>query len=221
MIALADHDYPTRSASGFIIRYILPRTSPVQLIGPLDRKGLFTTLSFGDLLLAMGHGSPTELCGQNEQVIMDVAHIPDVKNKMIKLISCETGQRLGPALISAGATSYQGYDADFVWVMDADLTSMPWNDDMAATVLMPVIDSINALLDGKTAREAFDIELDGYLRNAEIEEDELIKACLEFNRENAVLLGDPGAKIRPRPGLLLPFRLIPPPPLFPLMAWQT
>ncbi|GAH96523.1 unnamed protein product, partial [marine sediment metagenome] len=34
--------------------------------------------------------------------------------------------------------------------------------------------------------------------NAEVEEDELIKSCLEFNRDNAVLLGDPMARVRSR-----------------------
>lgn len=217
MIALADHDYPTRSASGFIIRYILPRTGPPQLVGPLDRKEPFTMLAFGDFILAMGHGSPTELCGQNEQVVMDIDHIPDVNGKMIKLLSCETGQKLGPALIEAGAVGYQGYVDDYLWVCDADLSARPWSDKMAATSLMPVIDGLNALLDGKTAKEAFDIELCGYLINAEAEEDELIKSCLEFNHDNAVLLGAKDITISKRPSLLLPFKIIPPPPLIPLL----
>jgi len=105
---------------------------------------------------------------------------------------------------------------DYVWGCDADLAATPWADDMAATCLMPVVDGLNALLDGKICREAFLIELEGYSRNAEAEEEELIKSCLEFNRDNAILLGDQNAKIRPRPGLLLPFRIIPPPPLPPI-----
>ena len=220
MIALADHDYPTRSASGFITRYILPRTTPVQLIGPLDRKALFTRLSFGDFILAMGHGSPTEFCGQNEQVIMDTQHISDVKGKMIKLISCETGQELGPALIKAGATGFQGYKEDFLWVMDLDYLSRPFADPLAAKALLPVICSMHLILDGKTSREVFDAELEGFTINADAEEDELIKSCLEFDRDNAVLLGDPNAKIHKRPPLLLPFRLFEPPP-FPPVGFRT
>ena len=112
-----------------------------------------------------------------------------------------------------GAACVLAYVDDYVWICDADLAMRPWSDEMAATSLMPVIDGLNALLDGKTAREALNIELEGYSRNAAVEEDELVKACIEFNRENAVLLGAGSAKIRARPQLALPFRLIPPPPL--------
>lgn len=218
MIALADHDYPTRSASGFITRYILPRTAPVQLIGPLDRKALFTRLSFGDFILAMGHGSPTEFCGQNEQVIMDTQHISDVKGKMIKLISCETGQELGPALIKAGATGFQGYSEDFLWIMDLDYLSRPWADPLASKALLPVICSMQLILDGKTNQESFNAEIEGFSLNAEIEEDELIKACLEFDRDNAIMLGAEDARVRKRPSLPLPFKIIPPPPMI-LPPW--
>jgi hypothetical protein len=77
---------------------------------------------------------------------------------------------------------------------------------------MPVVDGLNALLDGKTAREAFEAELAQYDCYAEVEDDELVKSCIEFNRDNAVLLGDENAKIRPRPRIAFP---IPPPPLPP------
>ncbi len=154
--------------------------------------------------------------GQNEAVILEVGKYDpkEVKGKVIKLLSCQTGVELGPDLIKNGAASFAGYTDDFVWVCDSDLASTPWADkEFAGKCLMPVIDGLNALLDGKTAREAFAIELNGYSRNAEEEEDELVKACLEFNRDNAVLLGDGGASIKARPALALPFKLIPPPPI--------
>ncbi|MBA7568762.1 hypothetical protein ES708_10496 [subsurface metagenome] len=137
----------------------------------------------------------------------------EVKGKVIKLLSCQTGVELGPDLIRNGAASFMGYRDDYIWVMDADLASMPWSDELSAVCLMPVVNSINALLDGKTAREAFGIELNGYTSNAEAEEDELIKSCIEFNHDNAVLLGDPQARVTARPQIRLP---IPPPPLPPL-----
>ncbi|GAJ03838.1 unnamed protein product, partial [marine sediment metagenome] len=125
-----------------------------------------------------------------------------------------------PDMVSNGALAVAGYRDDFIWVMDSELASTPWADkEYASKALMPVIDGLNALLDGKTAGEAFQIELDGFTRNAEVEEDELIKACLEFNRANAVLLGEPGARVRARPPLLLPFKLIPPPPIF--LPWTS
>lgn len=216
LLAMSDFDLPTRSASGFILRYIAPRVEPVQLFAILVRRLPFKlSAPQSDIIIGAGHGDKDAFTGQNEAILLEVGKYDpkEVEGKVIKLVSCQTGLELGPDLVRNGAASYAGYTDDYVWVMDADLASTPWSDDIAATSLMPVVDSINALLDGKTSKEAFAIELEGYKRNAEAEEDELVKSCLEFNAKNAILLGDEGAKIRARPGLALPFRLLPPPPL--------
>ena len=217
VLAMADFDLPTRSASGFILRYIAPRVEPIQLLGVLVRRLPFRlSAPQSDIIIGAGHGSEDTFTGQNEVVILEVGkYAPrEVEGKVIKLLSCQCGVELCPDLVKSGAACAIGYTDDYVWVMDSDLASTPWADkEFAGKCLMPVIDGLNALLDGKTAREALDIELEGYSRNAEVEEDELVKACIEFNRENAILVGDGGASIRARPSLALPFKLIPPPPL--------
>ena len=215
-LALADFDLPTRSASGFCLRWIAPRVEPVQLFSMLARRTPFRLIApQSDIIIGVGHGDVDAFTGQNEATILEVGKYDpkEVRGKVIKLISCQTGVELGPDLIRNGALSFAGYKDDYLWVMDAGLASTPWADKMAATSLMPVIDGLNALLDGKTTKEAFDIELEGYTRNAEAEEDELIKACLEFNRDNAILLGDKSARVRARPPLPLPFQLVAPPPI--------
>ena len=215
-LCMADFDLPTRSSSGFVLRYILPRLEPVSLYGILDRRLPFQlSAPQSDIIIGVGHGQQDAFTGQHEVVIWEVGKYGprEVEGKVIKLLSCQTGVELGPDLIRNGALSFAGYKDDYLWICDADLASTPWGDKMAATCLMPVVDSINALLDGKSAREAFDIEFEGYTRNAEAEEDELIKSCIEFNHDNSVLLGDPGARVRARPGLALPFRIFPPPPI--------
>jgi len=215
-LALADFDLPTRSASGFLLRYILPRLGPAPLYGMLDRRLPFQlSAPQSDIIIGVGHGDIDAFTGQNEAVILEVSKYDprEVRGKVIKLVSCHTGVVLGPDLIRNGALSFAGYTDDYLWVCDADLASTPWADAMAATCLIPVIDGLNALLDGNTTREALDIELEGYTRNAEAEEDELIKACIEFNIDNAVLLGNPEARVRARPGLAPPFRIFPPPPI--------
>jgi len=213
---MSDFDLSTRSASGFMLRYIAPRVEPFQLFGMLVRRLPFQlTAPQSDIIIGVGHGDKDAFTGQNEVVLLEVGKYSprEVKGKVIKLISCQCGVELGPDLVRNGAACAMCYTDDYVWVCDADLASTPWSDKIAATSLMPVVDGINALLDGKTAQEAFDIELEGYSRNASVEEDELIKACLEFNRDNAVLLGNGGASIGARPQLALPFKLIPPPPI--------
>ena len=216
-LLMSDFDLPTRSASGFILRYISPRVEPVQLFSVLVRRLPFQlTAPQSDIIIGVGHGDEVSFTGHNEAVILEVGKYNprEVRGKVIKLISCQTGVSLGPDLIKNGATSFLGYVDDYIWVMDSDMAATPWADQMAATSLMPVVDGLNALLDGKPCRDALQMELDGYTRNAEVEEDELIKSCLEFNRDNAILLGDPGGRVRPRPKLPLPFRLVPPPPIF-------
>jgi len=216
-VLMSDFDLATRSASGFMLRYIAPRVEPVQLFSMLVRRTPFRlSAPQSDVIIGVGHGDVDAFTGHNEALILEVGRYDprEVEGKVIKLLSCQTGVKLGPDLIGNGAASFAGYKDDYLWIMDADLVLTPWSDKMAATSLMPVIDGLNALLDGRTAREAFDTELEGYRRNAEAEQDELMRALIEFNRDNAVLLGDPGARVRSRPGLALPFQLIPPPPIF-------
>ena len=217
VLAMADFDLPTRSASGFLLRYIAPRVEPVQLLGMLVRRLPFRlSAPQSDIIIGAGHGDVDTFTGQNEAILLEVGKYDpkEVKGKVIKLLSCQCGVELCPDLVANGAACAIGYTDDYVWVMDSDMASTPWADkEFAGKCLMPVVDGLNALLDGKTAREALDIELEGYSRNAQVEEDELIKACLEFNQSNAILRGDGGASIRARPSLALPFKLIPPPPL--------
>lgn len=216
MLTLPIHDLPTRNASGFLIRYVLPRSIPPQLPGPLSRKALFSTLTIGDVIIGVGHGSPSEFCGHNDQVILDISSIPDVEGKVVILISCETAQVLGPSLIGAGAASYIGFTQDLVWVCDADLASSPWSDKLAMPVMMPITDCVNAVLDGKTVKEAFELQLEELSENAKVEEDELVRSCILYNKKNAALLGNGEARVKARPRIMLP--IAPPPILWPIRA---
>lgn len=212
-LCMADFDLPTRSASGFLLRYVVPRLGPVSLYGMIDRRTPFQlSAPQSDIIIGMGHGDVDSFTGQNEVILLEVGKYDpqEIRGKVVKLLSCQTGVELGPDLVANGCVAYLGYTDDFLWVCDADRATVPWSDPLAAPSLMPVIDSINALLSGKTVKEALDIELEGYRRNAEMEEDELIRSLLEFNMANAILLGDGGASVSPRPNIILPF---PPPPI--------
>jgi len=217
-LCMADFDLATRSASGFLLRYIAPRVEPVQLLSVLVRRLPFRlAVPQSDIIVGAGHGDVDAFTGQHEDVLLEVGKYDpkEVKGKVIKLISCQCGVELGPDLVRNGCVAFMGYMDDYVWVMDSDYASTPWDDKMAATSLMPVVEGLNTLLNGETAGEALNVELEGYLRNIEVEEDELIKSCLQFNHNNAILLGDPAASVRARPKVAFPF---PPPPLIPLFG---
>ena len=216
-VCMADFDLPTRSASGFLLRYIVPRLGPVPLYGMIARRFPFRlSAPQSDIIIGMGHGSTTSFTGQNESVILEVGKYKtkEISGKLIKLLSCQSGVTLGPELVTNGALAFIGYKDDYVWVMDSEMAATPWADEMAAACLLPVVDGLNALLDGKTAGEAFETERAGYLANAGVEEDELIKSCLDFNYKNAILLGDTAASIKARPSVSIP--LAPPPNILPV-----
>lgn len=216
-VCMADFDLPTRSASGYLLRWVAPRLEPVHLLSFLDRRLPFELAApQSDIIIGTGHGSVDAFTGQNEAIILEVGRYApkEVEGKVIKLLSCQCGVELCPDMVRNGAICAMGYSDDYVWVVDAELAFTPWADkEFAAPCLMPVIDGLNALLDGKTAGEAMQVELEGYLTNASVEEDELVRSCIEFNYSNAVLLGDGTARVRARPKLPLPFKVIPPPPM--------
>ncbi len=212
-LALADFDLPTRSASGFLLRYVVPRVGPIPLYSMLDRRAPFVFSSQrADIIIGMGHGDVDIFTGQNMGLILKVNEYSpnEVEGKVIYLLSCQTGVELGPDLIRNGASCFLGFTDDYIWMMDADLASTPWADELASPCLIPAIDAINTLLDGRTTEEAYNVQVERYRRNAEAEEDELIRALIEFNMDNAVLLGDGGASVRARPKITLP---LPPPPI--------
>lgn len=211
-LVMSSFDLPSHSISGFLLRYIAPRVEPFQLYGPFARRPFFTAIApAADVIIADGHGEMDELSAQNESLIWKAGQYDarEVQNKVIKLLACQTGAVLGPDLVQHGARCFMGYDDDIAWIVDSRYYSQPWNDPHARVCLMPVMDSLQALLDGKTCGEAIAIERAGYLANAQATDFPLLRACLEFNERHSVLIGDPTATIRSRPRVSLPA----PPPL--------
>jgi len=214
MICLADSDFSTKCMSGFLLRHVVPRSAPFQLIGPLDRRLPFSRFArFGDVIVGVGHGEEDIFSGQQEEILLEVGEYnkDEVNGKFIKLVSCQTGEKLGPNLIRNGALAFQGYTEDYLWVADADYIATPWDDPIAGKFIRPVIDALNALFNGEMNVVVYNIEISGYEHNLAQEEDVLSKSFLRWNKDHLVYLGDPNARIRPRPKISLP---IPPPPLF-------
>lgn len=212
-LVMSSFDTPSHSVSGFLMRYIAPRVEPFQLYGPLARRPFFSFVApQADIIIATGHGEASEFSAQGESLIWKVGqyNTREVQNKVIKLISCQTGVLLGPDLIQNGAQAFLGYDDDIIWVADSAYSTQPWRDPYASLCLGPIIDSLQALLDGKTCEEALAVEKAGDLNNMSMTDFPFLQLCLAFNARHSILLGDPNATVKPRPHFMPP---IPPPPL--------
>ena len=213
MLSLPIFDLPTRSASGMMYRYIAPRMLPEVVMGPVARRPFFSLLvPPSDFILATGHGDVDTATGQNEAIIWTVGQYnpSEVQGKVIKLVQCDTGAELGPDLVKNGALCYMGFDADLIWITDDSYYAKHWEDPYSSACLGPIIDGIQALLDGQTCGESMAIEKTGFQQNAQDSEDfPLLQSSILFNLQHAVLFGDPIATVKPRPRLSLPA----PPPL--------
>ena len=72
-LAMADFDLPTRSASGFMLRYIAPRVEPVQLLGMLARRLPFRlSAPRADIIIGVGHGDVDVFTGLIDDIILVV-----------------------------------------------------------------------------------------------------------------------------------------------------
>ena len=219
MITLPDFDVSTRCASGFFLKDIAPRMWPTQLFSSLVRRSLFSLYarSFDDVIIGVGHGDRDELFGQNMITLMRVGDYnpKEVEGKFVKLLSCESGYELGPDIINNGAKAFQGYNEEYVFLFDSAYLTRPWADPLASIFLKPVVKAVSLLLDGKTNQEVFEAEAEEYDRliyNVETRAPDtwLVRSMLAQNRGALIQLGDPEARIRPKPKNFIP---ISPPPL--------
>ncbi len=195
---MPDFEMATHTVTGFLLRYVALRMEPVQLWREAARPPIFSLAARpAGLIMGTGHGSPTTFTGQNAVPLWEVSKYnpAECQGKIIKLLSCLTGQRLGPDLIHNGARAYQGYSEDFVFFADDEYLLHPWDDPLASLYLKPAIEAMVALIQGRTCQEAFDIERAGYDRSIASSADPLITDPIKFDRDHMVMLGDPQARV--------------------------
>jgi hypothetical protein len=126
-------------------------------------------------------------------------------------MSCESSQYLGPALITAGAKAFVGFEKDFLWMANPFYTFTPWDDPDAQTLMKPMMDGINLFLDGATVQDAFNLQQKEFMDQLATVDDEVYASIIQWDIDNAMLLGDPTAKLS-TPCRKLSFP-IPPPPI--------
>lgn len=205
-LCLPSFEPATRYMSAFLKRYVLTKIiknfslRSIALYRYMDRREVFSiSAPNSDLIIGTGHGDQSTLTGQFLNVLWEVNKYnpEECKDKIIKFISCETGAKLGPDLIKNKAKAFQGYTKIYSFYVDMNIKHylFPWTDKVARKFLMPPVKGILALLNGKTNKESYDIEVQAWQKQIDIEEDPEFKSILEHNRNNLVMLGDEEARI--------------------------
>jgi len=108
-----------------------------------------------NLVVLNGHGDSGMVTGHDNQPIIEAGKNESLlKSKIVYAISCKSGHILGPRSIEAGATSYTGYDDDFIFLFEPTNVSRPLQDDTAKQFLETSNLFVNSLVKGNSVQES-------------------------------------------------------------------
>jgi hypothetical protein len=151
------------------------------------------------LIVGFGHGSADIWVGQYVpadgaySTLLTSANVNLMSGRSVYLLSCLTGQQLGPALVNGGAISYAGYNQEFTWVGSE---TSPATDVRSASFGKAGTAYPKELIAGKTVAEArdraiavFDEEIARWGQSDDIYAREIVKWLL-WDRDALTVLGD-------------------------------
>jgi len=132
----------------------------VRSLGAADatRENFEASLESDDPIYCylLGHGNPDTYTAQNQEVVMRTCSGNEsLIGRVVLLLSCSCGVRIAPDAVNKGALAIFGWAVDFTWVAMAD----PEVDQYAKGFFEAVNAISNALVDGRTTREAMDASL--------------------------------------------------------------
>jgi hypothetical protein len=153
-----------------------------------------------EVIIGIGHGSEREFTGQFMRKLWEVDRLDrrEIEGKSVKLLSCLIGAELGPNLIENGAKIFQGYTKEYVLYMRyRRYFTAPWNDPVAGLFLKTYCNGVSRLLEGGTNMEAYELEKQELIANAEKVEpsDPEVASALYHDTNHLIMLGDPNARI--------------------------
>jgi len=106
-----------------------------------------------ELIMFNGHGSPEEICGHKQEVIISATKNPEVlKNTVVYSLSCSSASILGPKSVEKGAISFIGYEFDFALGKDPESEASPKHDKIAKLFLEPSNILFSSLLNKKNVK---------------------------------------------------------------------
>ena len=106
-----------------------------------------------ELIMFNGHGSPEEICGHKQEVIISAKENPEtLKNTIVYSLSCSSALILGPKSVENGAISFIGYEFDFALGKDTESEASPKYDKIAKLFLEPSNILFSSLLNKKNVK---------------------------------------------------------------------
>lgn len=155
------------------------------------------------VVLFNGHGSPTEICGFKDEILIQNNNNDFLlKEKIVYALSCSSAAVLGKSSIEKGADSFIGYKRSFILCTDRNREATPLKDNIAYSFLEPSNRLSIFILKGNTTKEAshkskeeFKKEISKYASTKAMLGADRIVAALLWNMTNQVVLGNQEAKI--------------------------
>lgn len=109
------------------------------------------------LLFFNGHGSTDVISGHKDEVILSSNKDLDLlKDRIVYARSCHAGVFLGKKTVENNNGCFIGYELKFSFWMDGKWSATPLRDPGAALCLEPSNEIVRALINGKSASEAYE-----------------------------------------------------------------
>jgi len=158
-----------------------------------------------EVVLFNGHGSPTQVYGfKNEVIIENNINDSLLKDKIVYALSCSSASVLGVNAVKKGAKSFIGYKRSFILCTDKNRETTPLKDNIAHSFLEPSNRLSISILKGNSINEAshkskeeFKKEISKYASTKSMPGADRIASALLWNMSNQVVLGNKEAKINP------------------------
>ncbi len=124
-----------------------PRLTKWNVENVLDKKN-------PSLILFHGHGTPTTICGNNDEILIQERDNHSVlQGRLTYALACSAAASLGEACVQNNGC-FIGYTQPFTFWTDQTRVANPLHDKVAKLALEPSFELSKALLRGKSAQEA-------------------------------------------------------------------
>ena len=168
-----------------------------------ERVESYLSKQFPEIVLFNGHGSPTQIFGfKNEVLIGNNINDSLLKDKIIYSLSCSSASVLGQNAVKKGAKSFIGYKRSFILCTDRNRETTPLKDNIARSFLEPSNRLSISMLKGNSvgdasakSKEEFKKEILKYSSTKAMPGAEIITSALLWNMNNQVVLGNKEARV--------------------------